>query len=406
VDIHLEAVIEQVWRCTWRLWLSECWYALGGRDGVSLEIHLEAVIEWVWRFTWKLSWCELGGHNHVYLKIHLEAVVERVWRCTWRPSSSEIGGVLGGSQSEGCSSGGRRKGSWDSIHRLTGNGGNVESAEQHGLPRNERLAGIERQSILGWCSTRCMQYSVYAVLGVNSWSWHGETESHDLSSCFQVMVELRTRKREIRWYGGNHHEKLRLKGSSCASEFIFPNMAVTSPNSACNYTHWQCSQPNQSSDSPDLSYLLVSSSSFLSPSPINLFLVHNSTIMAEHKVKSSLTISLCHDHELTQNTAYTEHNIHRVQYPPSTAYTDYIIHQAQHTTSTAYTSVSNGSSLLEGCRVRVGTGTEPLQWALPHENPDRCKWAGFTTKNPAFQHHKFGSNQVFEFWSYRDMISM
>ena len=55
-------------------------------------------------------------------------------------------------------------------------------------------------------------------------------------------------------------------------------------------------------------------------------------------------------------------------------------------------SVSNGSNPLERFRVRVGTGTEPLQRFLPQENPDRCNWAGFTTKNPAFQPHNFGSN--------------
>jgi len=51
-------------------------------------------------------------------------------------------------------------------------------------------------------------------------------------------------------------------------------------------------------------------------------------------------------------------------------------------------SVSNGSNPLEPFRVRVGTGTEPLQWVLPHNNLDRCNWAGFTTKNPAFQPHE------------------
>jgi len=55
-------------------------------------------------------------------------------------------------------------------------------------------------------------------------------------------------------------------------------------------------------------------------------------------------------------------------------------------------SVSNGSNPLERFRVRVGTGTEPLRRFLPHENPDHCNWAGFTTKNPAFQPHDFGSN--------------
>jgi len=50
--------------------------------------------------------------------------------------------------------------------------------------------------------------------------------------------------------------------------------------------------------------------------PISLFLVHNSTIIAEHEVKSSLSISPCHDHELTTSTAYTEYSIHRVQHTP------------------------------------------------------------------------------------------
>jgi len=38
-------------------------------------------------------------------------------------------------------------------------------------------------AVRGVCSTRCMQYAVYAVLGVNSCSRHGEIESDDLTSC-------------------------------------------------------------------------------------------------------------------------------------------------------------------------------------------------------------------------------
>jgi len=43
--MHLEAVIERLWRCIWRLRSSELRDALGGRDCVSLEMHLEAEIE-------------------------------------------------------------------------------------------------------------------------------------------------------------------------------------------------------------------------------------------------------------------------------------------------------------------------------------------------------------------------
>jgi len=46
------------------------------------------------------------------------------------------------------------------------------------------------------------------------------------------------------------------------------------------------------------------------PSPlISLFLVLNSTITYEHEVKSALSISPCHNHELTPSTAYTKYSI-------------------------------------------------------------------------------------------------
>jgi len=37
-------------------------------------------------------------------------------------------------------------------------------------------------AVLSVCCTRCMLYSVYALLGVNSWSWHAEIERDDLTS--------------------------------------------------------------------------------------------------------------------------------------------------------------------------------------------------------------------------------
>ena len=161
-NIHLEAVIKRVWRCTRRLWTRE----LGCCNCARLKIHLEAVIEQVWRCTWRPRRWELGGHDCASLEIQLEAVIERVWRCTWRPWSSEIGGVLGGGQSGHGSLVGRRNRSRNSIHWLPCILGNVENWVWHGLPRDERLAGGRRQSILGWCSTQCMQYSVYAELSV------------------------------------------------------------------------------------------------------------------------------------------------------------------------------------------------------------------------------------------------
>jgi len=44
-EMHLEAVIERVWRRSWRPRSREFGDALGGRDRASLELHWEAVIE-------------------------------------------------------------------------------------------------------------------------------------------------------------------------------------------------------------------------------------------------------------------------------------------------------------------------------------------------------------------------
>jgi len=135
------------------------------------------------------------------------------------------------------------------------------------------------------------------------------------------MVDFRTRLREIWGDGRNHHEKLGLKRISSVSQFTIPGRAGTSSDPACNYTNTRSPQPNQVCHNPDFSYPLVSSATFSSSSPISLFLIHNSTIITEHKVKSSLSICPCHDHELTLSTAYTEYSIHRVLHTPSTAST-------------------------------------------------------------------------------------
>jgi hypothetical protein len=132
-------------------------------------------------------------------------------------------------------------------------------------------------------------------------------------------VELRTRKREMRWYGGNHHEKLGRKIISCASQLTIPERGARRPDLVCNFTDMRLFQPNLACRTTDYYYPLVSSILFSSSSPISLFLVHYSTIIAEHKVKSSLSISLCHDHEWAPSIAYTAYSIHWVQHTPNTA---------------------------------------------------------------------------------------
>jgi len=118
----------------------------------------------------------------------------------------------------------------------------------------------------------------------------------------------------MRGYWGNHHEKLQHKRILCASKFTISNIACKSSDPVFNNTDTRCSQPNQASCTPDFSYLLVGSPLFSSSSPISLFLIHNSTIITEHIVKASLSISPSHDPELTLSTAYTEYCIHCVLY--------------------------------------------------------------------------------------------
>jgi hypothetical protein len=118
----------------------------------------------------------------------------------------------------------------------------------------------------------------------------------------------------MRGDGGNHHDKLELVTTSCASQFTIPDTAGTSPNPVCNYTDTRSSKFNNPSCTLDFSYLLVSSTSFSSSSLISLSLVHNSIIIAEYQVKPSLSISPCHNHELTPSTAHTAQSINRVQH--------------------------------------------------------------------------------------------
>ena len=152
--------------------------------------------------------------------------------------------------------------------------------------------------------------------------------------------------------GGYHHEKLGLKIFSCASLGIIPDTAGTTSDPAGKNTDTRSSKSNQASCTTNFSHPLISSI-FV---PIFIPRLSFSTIITEHKVKSSLSISPCHDDELTLITAsteysihqvhhtlskaYTIYSIHRVQHTPSTAYTEYSIHWVQHTPSTAYTEYS------------------------------------------------------------------
>jgi len=187
-----------------------------------------------------------------------------------------------------------------------------------------------------------MLYLVRSELGVNCGSWHGEIERYDLTSCSRVMVELRTRKRDMRGHRRNVHENLGHKRISGGSQFTIPDMVGMSPDQVCINIDTRTSQLNQASRTPDFSYPLISSTSLSSSSPSLSFL--STTLPSLQNTKfSHPSLSLYamsmswHRVQHTPSTAYTEYSIHRVQHTPSTAYTEYSIHRLEHSTSTAYT---------------------------------------------------------------------
>jgi len=66
--MHLEAVIERVWRCIWRPRSSNSEMQLEAQIKLNSEMDLEAVIERVWRCTWRPRSC--------YSEMHLEVVIK------------------------------------------------------------------------------------------------------------------------------------------------------------------------------------------------------------------------------------------------------------------------------------------------------------------------------------------
>jgi len=88
--MHLEAIIDWTWRCSWRiqsiklrntLWRSLwCYFriVLEGQDQVSLEIYCKALMEWVWAWMWRPIWSHIGdsfrGYDSVNMEVYLEAV--------------------------------------------------------------------------------------------------------------------------------------------------------------------------------------------------------------------------------------------------------------------------------------------------------------------------------------------
>ena len=99
-EIHSEAVIERVWRWTWRPRSSELRDALRGRDRASSAMHLEARIKWTQKYTLRPWSSEFGdalrGCDQASLEMQLETETEWTQKCTGRGWSSEFGDALGG----------------------------------------------------------------------------------------------------------------------------------------------------------------------------------------------------------------------------------------------------------------------------------------------------------------------
>jgi len=175
-------------------------------------------------------------------------------------------------------------------------------------------AGSGRQPILGWCSTWCVQYSVYAVLGVNPWSRDWKIECNDLTLCSYVKGELRTTSSEM---GECNMGNCNVREFHVQVNITIRNMAGTSPHTVRNNTYTRSSKPNQASRSDDFSYPLVSSVWFLSSSPIS-----RSCPPLYHPRRTQswiIPLNLCR----LLSWVNTKYSIHQVQHTPSTAYTKY-----------------------------------------------------------------------------------
>jgi len=140
------------------------------------------------------------------------------------------------------------------------------------------------------------------------------------------MVKLSTRKREIRGDGGNHHEKLGLREFRVRVNCPSPIQQVRVP------IGWVITPIQCPTNPTGQVVLLISHSCSYPPHRSHLHplsLSFSSTTLPssqEHNVKTSLSISLFHHHELTLSAACTEYSIQRVQHTPSPAYTKYSIH--------------------------------------------------------------------------------
>jgi len=175
-EMYLAMEIEWTLRCTWRPGLCKFGDTLGGLGRYNWVMNFEAVMERVWRCTWRprsstlrsCTWrpwsTEFGdslcGYDRASLEMHLQAMIERDWRGRWRWSIWREA---------------RRQLRLYSLVNLE-----LWECKELSTTSAERWeTGWERETV----DFGMMLYWVYAVLCVNSWLWHGEIERDDLTSC-------------------------------------------------------------------------------------------------------------------------------------------------------------------------------------------------------------------------------
>ena len=203
---------------------------------------------------------------------------------------------------------GRHAGSWTYIQRSTCNHENEEKTINP-----------------GW-----ILYSVYAVLGVNSSSWHGEIERDDLTLWSVMMVQLWTRRRDGGWRWEQRREDeliWDIRQTTCLIEMRRPRIAVmTGGISICT---------RRFGDGKLTSTCNFLKSQFLMMiCPISSHLSLSRPRFYHHLSTRSSLIPLCVS--MPWSRVNTKCSIHQIHHTPSTAYTDHTIHRVQHTLSTAY----------------------------------------------------------------------
>jgi len=141
--MHLQAVIERVWKCTWRPWSSEFDDALGRHHQARVEEYLEAVNR---------------RHTGCWHSIH-PLVNSQPWECdeVTLPLSSH------GGMAVAVDHFGRHAKHWSYILWSTPNRGNVRKNDDPGWMLYSVYQCV---LVLGVCCTWCVLYLVYVGLRV------------------------------------------------------------------------------------------------------------------------------------------------------------------------------------------------------------------------------------------------